>query len=62
MAQEPEPWQSGAAGPCVTIDSPRGPIELWVLGEERYRVKASDGERVVEAFQQAREVAHGLAA
>jgi len=36
MAQAPEPWQSGAAGPCVTIESPGGPVELWVLGEQHY--------------------------
>jgi hypothetical protein len=62
MAQEPEPWQSGAAGPCVTIDGPGGPVELWVLEEQRYRVFAPSSERVVEGYQQAREVAHRLAA
>ena len=61
MAQEPEPWQSGAAGPCVTIESPAGPVELWVLGSQRYRVTAPSGEQVVEGYQQAREVAHELA-
>jgi hypothetical protein len=62
MDQEPEPWQKGAAGPCTTIDSPRGPVELWVLGNQRYSVTAPSGERVVEGFQRAREVAHVLAA
>jgi hypothetical protein len=61
MNPEPEPWQSGTAGPCVTIDSPAGPVELWVLGQQRYRVKAASGERIVEGFQRAREVAHELA-
>jgi hypothetical protein len=62
MAQEREAWQSGVAGPCVTIESPAGPIELWVLGHQRYRVTAPSGERVVEGFQRAREVAHEIAA
>jgi hypothetical protein len=49
-------------GRCVTIESPAGPIELWVLGSQRYRVTAPSGERIVEGFQNAREVAHELAA
>ena len=61
MEQEPEPWQSGAAGPCVTIESPAGPVELWVLGDQRYRVKSPGGEQIVEGFQQAREAGHELA-
>jgi hypothetical protein len=62
MEQESEAWQSGAAGPCVTIESPAGPVELWALGQQRYRVEAPSGERIVEGFQRAREVAHQLAA
>jgi hypothetical protein len=61
MSSEPEPWQSGAAGPCVTIDSAVGPVEVWVLGEQRYRVTATDSEQIVEGYQRAREVAHELA-
>ena len=61
MELEPEPWQSSAAGPCVTIESPAGPVELWTLGSQRYRVTAPSGESVVEGFQRAREVAHELA-
>jgi hypothetical protein len=59
--RKPEPWQTGAVGPCVTIESPAGPVELWVLGDQRYRVTAPSGERIVEGFEQAREVAHDLA-
>jgi hypothetical protein len=61
MEQEPESWQRGAGGPCVAIGGPRGPIELWVLGNQRYRVKAPSGEQTVEGFQRAREVSHELA-
>jgi hypothetical protein len=60
VEQQPEAWQ--APGPCLTVESPAGPVELWVLGNQRYRVKAPGGEQVVEGFQQAREVAHELAA
>jgi hypothetical protein len=62
MDQEPEPSQSGAAGPCVTIESPAGPVELWALGQQRYRVVSPSGEQIVEGYQRAREVAHELAA
>ena len=61
MEQEPEPWQTGAAGPCVTIDGSAGPVELWAITPQRYRVKAPTGEREVEGFQRAREVGHELA-
>jgi hypothetical protein len=61
MDREPEPWQSGASGPCLTVESPAGPVELWVLGDQRYRVKGPTSEREVEGFQRAPEVAHELA-
>jgi hypothetical protein len=50
MDREHESWQSGAAGSCVTIESPAGPLELWVLGNQGYRVKAPSGEQVVASF------------
>jgi hypothetical protein len=62
MEQEAEPWQSGAAGPCLTVDGPGGPVEPWVLGQQRFRVTAPSGEQVVEGFQNAREAAHPAAA
>jgi hypothetical protein len=46
----------------VTIDGPNGPVELSVLGAQRYRVKTLKGERVADGFQRAREVGHELAA
>jgi hypothetical protein len=62
VERQPEPWEhTAAAGPCATIDGPSGPVELWVLGDQRYRVKAPNGEQVVEGFQRAREVARELA-
>jgi hypothetical protein len=62
MEREREPWElTAAAGPCATAGGPAGPVELWVLGEQRYRVKAPSGDQVVVGFQQVREVAHELA-
>jgi len=60
MERQPEPWErTAAAGPCATIDGPNGPVELWVLGQQR--VKAPSAERVVEGCDRACEVGHELA-
>jgi hypothetical protein len=62
MERTPEPWQVTAApGPCTTMDSAAGRVELWVLGGQRYRVTAPGDERVVEGYERACEVAHELA-
>jgi hypothetical protein len=62
MERNPEPWElTAGAGPCATIDGPNGPVELCVLGQQRYCVKAPTGEQVVEGFQRAREVAPEMA-
>ena len=38
--RKPEPWESGAASPFLWIETPRGNVELWALGEDRFRVTA----------------------
>src|SRR5436309_1722661 len=45
VERQPEAWETAAAGPCATIDGPNGPVQLWVLGNQRYRVKAPSGDR-----------------
>ena len=61
MARTPEAWETGQGRPCATIDSPAGPVEVWVLGDQCYRVTPPSGERVVEGYDRACEVAHELA-
>jgi len=62
MERQPEPWErTAAADHRATIDGPNGPVELWVLGQQRYRVKAPSAERVVEGCDRACEVGHELA-
>jgi hypothetical protein len=57
MDREPDPWQSGEPGPFLTV----GEVEVWALGEQRFRVVWPDGERVVEGYKRAEQVAKELA-
>jgi hypothetical protein len=34
--REPEPWESGAATPFLWIETARGNVEVWALGEDRF--------------------------
>ncbi len=61
MPRRKEPWESSAAGPFLTIDSPTGAVTVWSLGEERFRVSAGDHEEEVVGLEQARARAHELA-
>ena len=55
--RQPEPWQTNAAGPFLTI----GEVEVWALDEQRFRVVAHEGEHDVEGFAEAQQLAHELA-
>jgi hypothetical protein len=65
--REPEPWQSGAAGPFLWIEV--SAVELWALGGDRFAVRAPGHEqlvtgldgRVAERDALARVGAHALA-
>ena len=59
---EPEPWQTNAARPAVVIEKPRGTVNIFSLGNERFRVEAPGHDSVVEGYEEARTLAHRLAA
>jgi hypothetical protein len=59
--REPEPWETSAVAPFLTIDSPRGVVAVRDLGEGRFHVSAPDDEREVVGFAAARSTAHELA-
>jgi hypothetical protein len=60
--RKPEPWESGAAAPFLWIETPRGDIEVWALGEDRFRVTAPGGrEQLVTGFEDAERTADALA-
>jgi hypothetical protein len=41
--REPEPWESGAAAPFLWIETAQGNVEVWALGEDRFRITAPGG-------------------
>ena len=58
---DPEPWQANASAPFLVIEKPRGAVNVWSLGRERFRVSAPGHESEVVGFEQARSTAHELA-
>jgi hypothetical protein len=57
MNQKPEPWQTDAAGPFLTV----GSASVWTLGRDRFRVESLQGSQEVEGIDRARELAHRMA-
>ena len=57
---EPEPWETNAAAPFLTLERARGVVEVWALGADRFSVRASEHEQVVAGFEPARQTAHEL--
>jgi hypothetical protein len=55
--REPEPWETNAAGPFLSIRE----VGVFALGDDHFRITWPGGEREVEGFEQARGLAHGLA-
>jgi len=58
---EPEPWETSAAGPFLTLERARGVVEVWAHGGDRFTVRAPDHERAVVGFEAAQQTAHALA-
>ncbi len=58
MTSEPTAWATNAAGPFLSL----GEVAVYALGEDRFRLVAPGGEREVEGFEPARQLAHELAA
>ena len=57
--RQPEPWESSASGPFLTMAN--GRVQVWALGEQRFTVKAPGLEQLVVGFEKARQTAHALA-
>ena len=49
--REREPWESGAASPFLWIQTPRGNVEVWALGEHRFRITAPGHEQLVTGLE-----------
>jgi hypothetical protein len=62
MSREPEPWQTNAPRPFIIIEKRRGMVSISALGNERFRVEAPGHDSEVEGYDQAKALAHQLAA
>jgi len=63
MAREhkPEPWESGASGPFLMMNSSRGQVAVRSLGGKRFPVTAPGHDQEVVGFDTARATAGQLA-
>jgi hypothetical protein len=52
---------SRAAAPFLWIETPRGNVEVWALGQDRFRITAPGLEQLVTGFDEAERVADALA-
>ena len=55
--REPEPWESSAAAPFLTLERAHGTVEVWAMGAQRFTVKAPGREQLVTGFGPARQAA-----
>ena len=59
--RKPEPWESGAASPFLWIETERGNVEVWALGEDRFRITTPGHEQIVTRLEEAQQAADALA-
>ena len=59
--RKPEPWESGAAAPFLRIETAQGNVEMWALGEDRFRITAPGHEQLVTGYDEAERAADALA-
>ena len=59
--REPEPWESGAAAPFLWIETAQGNVEVWALGEDRFKITAPGHEQVITGFEEVEKAADALA-
>jgi hypothetical protein len=59
--RQPEPWETNAQAPFLTLEREQGAIEVWAVGADRFTVKAPEREQLVVGFDAARQTARELA-
>jgi hypothetical protein len=59
--RELEPWESGPAAPFLWIETPQGNVEMWALGEDRFRITAAGHEQIVTGYDEAERTVDALA-
>jgi hypothetical protein len=60
--REPERCESGAASPFLLIETARGNVEVWALGEDRFRITAPGHDQLVTGLRRQKRAADVLAA
>jgi hypothetical protein len=58
---DPEPWKGGAAAPFLWIERAQANVEVWALGEDRFRITAAGHEQLVTGLEEAQQAADALA-
>jgi hypothetical protein len=53
--------KGGAAAPFLWIETTQGNVEVWALGEDRFRITAPGHEQPVTGFEEAERTADALA-
>jgi hypothetical protein len=59
--RHPEPWQTSAPGPFLTIETPRGLVVVQSLGDDRFLLTGLGVEREITGFAAAEAAAEELA-
>jgi len=59
--RKPDARESTPPGPFMRIDRPRGTVEIWALGGDRFRVTTPRYEQIVVGYDAAQEAADELA-
>jgi hypothetical protein len=59
--REPEPYESGVVAPFLSVEKPGGVVDMWALGEDRFRITAPGHEQLVTGLGEAQRAAHALA-
>ena len=59
--RKPEPWESGAAAPFLWVEPARGNVEMWALGDDRFRITAHGFEQLVTGYEKAERTVDALA-
>jgi hypothetical protein len=54
-------WETSAAAPFITMLRPRGLVEVWALGRQRFKLISRGHEQVVVGYAEAERVAEELA-
>ncbi len=59
--RQPEPWETNAPAPFLTMERTRGTVAVSALGGDRFLIEAPEQAQTIVGFPAARKRAHALA-